>query len=64
MASLHQRLDTRLRNLSRVRYALIMGIIGFGTYFGIGILFNESVFIQAVAMGFTLAGVYYFINPR
>jgi len=64
MTSLYQRLGTWLRNLSRVKYALIMGVIGFVTYLGIGILFNESVFIQAVAMGFTLGGVYYFIDPR
>ena len=65
MTSLYQRLDMWLRNLSQVKYALTMGIIAFVTSLGIsGTLFDEFDFIQAVILGLTLGGVYYFIDPR
>lgn len=64
MTGLYQRLDTWLRDRSRTKFALIIGIVGFTTSFGIGILFNELAFIQAVGMGIGLEGVYYFFDPQ
>lgn len=65
MASLYQRLNMRIRNLSLVTCALTMGIIGFVTSIGVGeILFNEFDIIQAVILGLILGGIYYFNDPR
>ncbi|KTG18021.1 hypothetical protein AUR66_18400 [Haloferax profundi] len=64
MANLYRRIDEWLRSLPRVKYAVIMGIVAFVTYLGVGALLGESVLIQAVAMGLTLGAFYYFTNVR
>ncbi len=64
MANHYRRIDGWLRSLSRVKYAVIVGIVAFVTYLGVGVLRGESVLIQAVASGLTVGAFYYFTNPR
>ena len=64
VTNLYQRLDARLRKLSRVKYAAVMGVIAFVISLGVGILRQESALLQSTVSGFTLGAIYYFADPR
>ncbi|NEU58796.1 hypothetical protein [Halorussus sp. MSC15.2] len=62
---LYRRLDEWTRNLSRVEYAALAGFVAATAAGIVGALFGgELVTLQAVAMGLSLAAVYYLFNPN
>ena len=56
---LYRRLDDWARGLSRLRYALLTGVIATASVLVVGVLFNTSMTFQAVTMGVTMAALYY-----
>jgi uncharacterized membrane protein len=56
---LYRRLDDWARGLSRLRYALLAGVIVTATVLSVGVLLDTSTTVQAVTMGVTMAMLYY-----
>ena len=56
---LYRRLDDWARGLSRLRYALLAGVIVTATVLSVGVLLDTSTTVQAVTMGVTMAALYY-----
>jgi uncharacterized membrane protein len=56
---LYRRLDDWARGLSRLRYALLAGVIVTATVLSVGVLLDTSTTVQAVTMGVTMAVLYY-----
>jgi hypothetical protein len=61
---LYQRFDAWARGLSRIGYAAFAGVGSALSYLLVGVLFGESVAIEAVVMGFTMAIMFYLFNPN
>lgn len=61
---LYHRVDEWARNLSRLRYATLVGVISLSSYLLVGALLGESVTIEAFTMGLTLAILFYAFNPN
>ncbi|WP_096392955.1 hypothetical protein [Halorubrum trapanicum] len=57
--TLYRRLDDWARGLSRLRYALLAGVIVTTTLLSVGILLDITTTVQAVTMGVTMTGLYY-----
>ncbi|TKX71662.1 MULTISPECIES: hypothetical protein [Halorubrum] len=56
---LSRRLDDWVRGLSRLRYALLTGVIVTASVLAVGVIFDDSTTVQAVTMGVTMAVLYY-----
>jgi hypothetical protein len=56
---LYRRLDDWARGLSRLRYALLTGVIVTASVLSVGVLLDTSTTVQAVTMGVTMAVLYY-----
>ncbi|MDV7349495.1 hypothetical protein R3751_06850 [Halorubrum distributum] len=56
---LYRRLDDWARGLSRLRYALLTGVIVTASVLGVGVLLDATTTVQAVTMGVTMAALYY-----
>jgi hypothetical protein len=63
MGQLYRHLDDWARNLSRARYAGLQGILSAVIMFTVGMLLSESLLVEAVAMGISVAVFYYWFNP-
>ncbi|WP_423997832.1 hypothetical protein [Halorubrum trapanicum] len=56
---LYRRLDDWARGLSRLRYALLTGVIVTASVLAVGVLLDTTTTVQAVTMGVTMAALYY-----
>ena len=59
LRQLYRRADDWARGLSRLRYALLTGVIVTATVLSVGVLLDTSTTVQAVTMGVTMATLYY-----
>ena len=59
LRQLYRRADDWARGLSRFRYALVAGVIATASVLVVGVLSDTSMTFQAVAMGVTMAALYY-----
>jgi hypothetical protein len=60
----YHRLDGWVRGLSRIQHAVLVGLTSALSVLGIGTLMSDSVTFEAVAMGLSMAVVYYAWNPN
>ena len=60
----YHRLDGWVRDLSRIRYAVLVGLTSAFSVLAIGMLMSDSVTFEAVAMGLSMTVVYYAWNPN
>ena len=56
---LYRRLDDWARGLSRLRYALLAGVLVAVSVLAVGVVLRESTTVYAAAMGVTMALLYY-----
>jgi len=56
---LYRRLDDWARGLSRLRYALLTGVIVTASVLAVGVLLDTTTTVQAVTMGVTMTVLYY-----
>ncbi|MYL67088.1 hypothetical protein [Halorubrum distributum] len=56
---LYRRVDDWARGLSRLRYALLTGVIVTASVLAVGVLLDTTTTVQAVTMGVTMAVLYY-----
>ena len=61
---LYRRLDDRVRGLSRLSYALFVGGVSAGGVFAVRLLLSGDGGFGPVAMGVTMAVVYYALDPN
>jgi cbb3-type cytochrome oxidase subunit 3 len=64
LRQLYRRLDDRARDLSRVSYALLVGLVSAAGVFAIRLLLPGDGSFGPVAMGFSMAVVYYAFDPN
>lgn len=64
LRQLYRRLDNRVRELSRVSYALLIGLVSAVSVFAVrSVLPGEGSF-GPIAMGVSMAIIYYAFNPN
>jgi hypothetical protein len=56
---LYRRADDWARGLSRVRYALVTGVVVTASVLAVGVVLDRPMTLQAVTMGVTMAIIYY-----
>ena len=61
---LYRRVDVWARSLSRGKYAVLTGILTGIAVLAFGLLLGDWLLFQAVLMSFTLAIVYYILDPN
>jgi len=61
---LYRRLDTRVRNLSRVQYALCIGLISAAGVFTVRSLLPGDGSFGPIAMGISMTVIYYAFDPN
>lgn len=64
LQQLYRRLDTRVRKLSRVSYALFVGAVSATGVLVVRTLVPGSGSFGPVAMGISMAVVYYVLDPN
>ena len=64
LRGLYRRLDSRVRGLSRVSYALLVGVASAVAVFAVRLLLPGDGSFGAVTMGITMAVVYYALDPN
>jgi hypothetical protein len=64
VSGLYRRLDNRVRGLSRVSYALLVGIVSAVSVFAVRLLLSGDGSFGPIAMGITMAVVYYAFDPN
>lgn len=64
LRGLYQRLDDRVRGLSRVSYALLVGLVSAMGVFAVRLLLPGDGSFGPVMMGLTMAVVYYAFDPN
>lgn len=64
MKQLYRRLDEWARDLSRIGYAVFVGVVSVSSYLLVGTILGESVTVEAFTMGLTLATLFYVFNPN
>jgi uncharacterized membrane protein len=60
----YHRLDEWMRNLSRIQYAVLIGLASALSVLAIGTLMSDSVTFEAVVIGLSMTVVYYAWNPN
>ena len=60
----YQQLDNRVRELSRVSYALLVGFVSAVGVFAVRLLLSGDGSFGPVVMGVTMAVVYYVFDPN
>jgi hypothetical protein len=63
-SQLYRRLDNRVRGLSRVSYAFLMGLISAVCVFAVGSLIFEELVRWAILVGIGMAVTYYVADPN
>ena len=63
MSQLYHRLDEWVRSLSRTRYAGLAGVLSAVVMVTVGMLLRESLIVETIAMGVSMAAFYYWFNP-
>ena len=61
---LYDRFNEWTEGLSRVRYAILLGIEVFVFWIGLGLLFGDVSLLLAVAGALGSASAYYWLDPR
>lgn len=64
LRGVYQQLDNRVRDLSRVSYALLVGFVSAVGVFAVRLLLPGDESFGPVAMGVTMTVVYYTFNPN
>ncbi len=64
LRQLYRRLDNRVRGLSRVSYALLIGLVSALGVFAVRSLMPGDGSFGPVAMGISMAVVYYAFDPN
>jgi len=64
LRQLYRRLDNRVRGLSRVSYALLIGLVSALGVFAVRSLMTGDGSFGPVAMGISMAVVYYAFDPN
>ncbi|OYR45989.1 hypothetical protein DJ81_04095 [Halorubrum sp. Hd13] len=64
LRGLYQRLDDCVRGLSRVPYALLVGLVSAVGVFAVRLLLSGDGSFGPVLMGITMAVVYYAFDPN
>lgn len=64
LRQLYRRLDDRVRNLSRVSYALLVGLVSAVGVFAVRVLLPGDASFEPIAMGISMAVVYYVFDPN
>ena len=64
LRGLYRRLDNRVRGLSRVSYALLVGLVSAIGVFAVRLLLPGDGSFGPVVMGITMAVVYYAFDPN
>jgi hypothetical protein len=64
ISGLYRRLDTRVRGLSRVSYALLVGFVSAVGVFAVRLLLPGDGSFGPIAMGISMAVVYYALDPN
>ena len=64
LRGMYRRLDDRVRSLSRVSYALLVGLVSAVGVFAVRLLLPGDGSFGPVVMGITMAIVYYAIDPN
>ena len=64
LRQLYSRLDNRVRGLSRVSYALLVGLVSAVGVFVVRSLISGDGSFGAVTMGLSMAVVYYAFDPN
>jgi len=64
LRGLYRRLDNRVRGLSRVSYALLVGFVSAVGVFAVRLLLPGDGSFGPVVMGITMAVVYYAFDPN
>jgi hypothetical protein len=64
LRGLYQQLDDHVRGLSRVPYALLVGLVSAVGVFAVRLLLPGDGSFGPVMMGLTMAVVYYAVNPN
>lgn len=64
LRGLYRRLDNRVRGLSRVSYALLVGLVSAVGVFAVRLLLPGDGSFGPVVMGITMAVVYYAFDPN
>ncbi|WP_092814654.1 hypothetical protein [Halopenitus malekzadehii] len=64
LRGLYEQLDDRVRDLSRVSYALLVGFVSAVGVFVVGLLLSDDGSFGPVVMGITMAVVYYAFDPN
>lgn len=64
LRSLYRQLDTRVRDLSRISYALLVGFASAVGVFAVRLLLPSDGSFGPVVMGITMAVVYYAFDPN
>jgi hypothetical protein len=63
-SQLYRRLDNRVRSLSRVSYALLIGLISALCVFAVGSMIFEEMVRWAIPVGVGMAITYYVADPN
>ena len=61
---LYRQLDDRVRELSRGKYAALVGLFSAIGVFVVGLLMNAEMAFEAVTMAITMTIVYYAFDPN
>ena len=64
LRDLYDRLDTRVRELSRISYALLIGLVSAMGVFAVRSLIPGDGGFGPIAMGVSMTVVYYAFNPN
>lgn len=63
MRNLYEHLEDRIQDLSRVNYAVLVGLSSAVGLLAVSAVINESMTDSAVMLGIAMALVYYWFNP-
>jgi hypothetical protein len=60
----YDRVDGWARNLSRTRYAVLVGVVGFSSYVAVGALLGQPSIFGALGLGGTLAALHFLFDTN
>ena len=64
MGPSYRKVDAWARGLSRVGYAALAGVLSAVVMLLLGVLLRESLIVEAVTMGLSMAAFYYWFDPN